>query len=76
MVVDLLAAIDWVRLSVWLPALVIGSGLVLGTLILLGRAFADTIREAGHPRLIWGGAALIVAAVLLLTWLGVQLPRE
>ncbi|HEX3806971.1 MAG TPA: hypothetical protein VHV52_09355 [Gaiellaceae bacterium] len=73
---DLLAAIDWLRLSVWLPALVIGSGLVLGTLILLGRAFADSIREAGHPRLIWGGAALLVGAVLLLTWLGVQLPRE
>ena len=73
---DLLARIDVERLSVWLPALVVGAGLVLGTLILLGRAFADTVREAGHPRLIIGGVVLVVGAVVLLTWLGVQLPRE
>jgi hypothetical protein len=74
--VEPLAAIDWVRLSVWLPALVIGTGLVAGTLILLGRAFMVTVREAGHPRLLWGSVALIVGAVVLLTWLGVQLPKE
>ncbi|HZQ81075.1 MAG TPA: hypothetical protein VFB25_03750 [Gaiellaceae bacterium] len=73
---DLLARIDWVRLSVWLPALVIGTGLVAGTLILLGRAFAQTWREAGHPRLLWGGVIIVVGAVVVLTWLGVQLPRE
>ena len=76
MVVQLLTATDWLRLSVWLPALVIGAGLVAGVLILLGRAFADTVREAGHPRLIMGGVVLLVGAVVLLTWLGVQLPRE
>jgi hypothetical protein len=76
MVVDLLARIDFVRLSVWLPALVIGVGLVIGTLILLGRAFMVTVREAGHPRLLWGSVALVVGAVVLLTWLGIQLPKE
>ena len=76
MVVQLLVATDWLRLSVWLPAFVVGLGLVLGVLILLGRAFADSVREAGHPRLIMGGVVLLVGAVVLLTWLGVQLPRE
>jgi hypothetical protein len=45
-------------------------------MILLGRAFADTVRESGHPRLIVGGAAVLVGLVLVLTWLGVSLPRE
>jgi hypothetical protein len=61
---------------VWLPALVLGAGLVLGVLILLGRAFAATVREAAHPRIILGGVVLVVGAVVLLTWLGVELPRE
>jgi len=74
--VQLLVATDWLRLSVWLPAFVVGLGLVLGVLILLGRAFADSVREAGHPRLILGGLAVLVGVVLLLTWLGVELPRE
>ena len=73
---QLLVATDWLRLSVWLPAFVVGLGLVLGVLILLGRAFADSVREAGHPRLILGGLAVLVGVVLLLTWLGVELPRE
>jgi hypothetical protein len=61
---------------VWLPALVVGVGLVAGVMILLGRAFAATVREAGHPRLLMGGVVVVVGAVLLLTWLGVSLPRE
>ncbi len=76
MVMDPLAAIDVERLIFWLPALVLGVGLVLGTLILLGRAFAVTVREAGHPRLLMGGVVVVVGLVLLLTWLGVELPRE
>ncbi len=59
-----------------LPALIVGAGIVLGVLILLGRAFAASVRESGHPRWILGGALVLVAAVALLTWLGVQLPRE
>jgi hypothetical protein len=64
------------RWIVLLPALLVGLGLVLGVLILLGRAFAATVRESGHPRLIVAGVVGLVGAVALLTYLGVELPRE
>jgi hypothetical protein len=74
--VRLLAAADVERWIVLLPAIVIGTGLVAGVLILLGRAFAATVRESGHPRLIVAGLVGLAGAVALLTWLGVELPRE
>jgi len=74
--VQALAATSWERAIVWLPALVLGTGLVCGVLILLGRAFAATVRESNHPRLILGAVAAVFGAVLLLTWLGIELPRE
>jgi hypothetical protein len=61
---------------VLLPALVVGAGLVAGVLILLGRAFAVTVRESGHPRLVYLGLLGLAAAIAVLTYLGVQLPRE
>ena len=64
------------RYVVLLPALLVGLGLVGGVLILLGRAFADTVRESQHPRWIVGGLIALTGAVVLLTWLGVELPRE
>lgn len=64
------------RYVVLLPALIVGAGLVAGVLILLGRAFADTVRQSGHPRLILGGLAALLGVIVVLTWLGVQLPRE
>ena len=77
MVVNLLAnGSTWERIVILAPALVIGGGLVLGVMILLGRAFMATVRESGHPRILWGGVAVFVGLVVLLTWLGVQLPRE
>ncbi|MDP9285959.1 MAG: hypothetical protein M3P41_13550 [Actinomycetota bacterium] len=66
----------WERLVIWLPALVIGVGLVGAVGILLGRAFATTVRESGHPRIVIGGLVGLVAVIVLLTWLGVTLPRE
>ncbi len=64
------------RWIVLLPAIVVGAGLVVGVLILLGRAFAATVRESRHPRWIIAGLAGLVGAVVLLTYLGVELPRE
>jgi hypothetical protein len=77
MVVDLLLATSsWERAIVWLPAGVVGLGMVIACLILLGRAFADSVRYWGHPRLLAAGAVLLVAIVVVLTVLGVELPRE
>ncbi|MGZ4338940.1 MAG: hypothetical protein ACXVQ3_02680 [Gaiellaceae bacterium] len=72
----LLAATNVERWVVLLPALVVGAGLVVGVLILLGRAFAATVRESGHPRLILAALLGVVGAILVLTYLGVELPRE
>jgi len=76
MVVNVLAATSWEHLIIWLPAAIVGIGLVGGIFILLGRAFAATVRESGHPRLILGGLAALVCVIVLLTYLGVSLPRE
>ena len=76
MVVNVLAATSWEHLILWLPAAIVGAGLVAGVFILLGRAFAATVRESGHPRLILGGLAALVGVIVLLTYLGVELPRE
>jgi hypothetical protein len=76
MVVNVLAAIRWEHLVLWLPAFVIGAGLVGAVFILLGRAFAVSVRESGHPRLIIGGLVALAGLVVLLTYLGVNLPKE
>jgi hypothetical protein len=72
----LVAATGAGRWIVLLPALVVGLGLVAGVLILLGRAFAETVRESGHPRWIVAGAIALAVAILVLTYLGIELPRE
>ena len=66
----------WERVLVLAPAIVIGAGLVAGVFILLGRAFAESLRESGHKRLIVAGLAVLAVAVVVLTYLGIQLPRE
>jgi len=77
MVMNVIAAVSsWERLAIWLPALIVGTGLVGAVMILLGRAFAATVRESGHPKWVYGGLAGLVGVVVVLTWLGVSLPRE
>jgi hypothetical protein len=77
MVVNVLLATSTVtKFVIWLPALIVGFGIVAAVLILLGRAFVATVRESGHPRLLWGGLAALLGVILVLTWLGVELPRE
>jgi len=58
------------------PVFVIGAGLVAAVLILLGRGFAASMRESGHQRLILIGLAVLTGLVVLLTYLGVSLPKE
>ena len=73
---EVLAASRWEHLILWLPAAILGVGLLAGIFILLGRAFAETVRESGHPRWILGGLVALLGAIVLLTYLGVELPRE
>ena len=73
----MLAATEgWQRLLILAPAIVIGVGLVAAVLILLVRAFMDSVRDMKHKRLLWIGAAALVGVVVLLTYLGVSLPKE
>ena len=72
----LLAASQLERLVILLPAVVVGAGLIGAVFILLGRALAVTIRESGHPRWILGELVALAGAIVLLTYLGVELPRE
>jgi len=70
------SAPHWQRLLVLAPVFIIGGGLVLGVLIILGRAFAHSVRESGHKRVIVAGLIVLAGAVVVLTYLGVELPRE
>ena len=76
MVVNVLAATRWERLVILVPAFIVGAGLVGAVFILLGRAFAASVRESGHPRLIVGGLVAVAALIAVLTYLGVSLPKE
>ena len=66
----------WQRLLTLAPVFIVGGGLVLGVLIVLGRAFAHSVRESGHKSMIFAGLVALVGAVVVLTYLGVSLPRE
>jgi hypothetical protein len=70
------AAPDWQRYIVLAPAFVIGAGLIAAVLILLGRAFVETVRQSGHVRLVTGGLVGLAVLIGVLTYLGVQLPKE
>jgi len=77
MVVEVLGATSrWERLVVLAPVFVVGAGLVAAVLILLGRGLAQSIRESGHPRWIVGGLVALACVIVVLTYLGVELPRE
>ena len=43
---------------------------------LLGRAFLQTVRESGHRRLIYASLVGLVVFIGVLTYLGIELPRE
>jgi hypothetical protein len=72
----MLAAAKWERLVTLAPVFVIGAGLVGAVLILLGRAFADSIRDVKHKRWLGIGAGGVVVLVVVLTYFGVNLPKE
>ena len=58
------------------PVVVLVAAAVAGLGVFWYRAAADSLRQAKHPRLIMGAAAVVVVFGIVLTVLGVQLPRE
>jgi hypothetical protein len=58
------------------PVVVLVAAAVAGLAVFWYRAAADSLRQAKHPRLILGGAAALVLLGIVLTVLGVELPRE
>ena len=69
-------AAGWERLVVMAPLIVIAVGVTAAILILLGRGLAQSIRESPHPRLIVGSLVALAGLIAVLTYLGVELPRE
>lgn len=58
------------------PVIVVGFAAVAGLLILWGKVALQSLREARRPRLVIGLWLAGFALLALLTFLGVQLPRE
>jgi uncharacterized membrane protein len=58
------------------PVVVLVAAAVAGLAVFWFRAAADSLREARHPRLIVGAATAVVVIGIVLTVLGVELPRE
>ena len=58
------------------PVVVLIAAAVAGLGVFWFRAAADSLRESKHPRLIVGAGAAVVVLGVVLTVLGIQLPRE
>jgi hypothetical protein len=72
----LASSTGWQRFLVLAPAFVIGVGLILGLLIVLGRGLVENVRDSGHQRLLVGCLVGLVGVIAILTYLGIELPRE
>lgn len=58
------------------PVIVIGFAALGGLLILWGKVALQHLREARHPRLVLALWVVGIGMLFLLSWLGVELPRE
>ena len=58
------------------PVIVVGVAAVAGLAILWGKVALQSLRESRNPRLVVGLWLLGFALLILLTFLGVKLPRE
>jgi hypothetical protein len=57
------------------PVLVVGVAAVLGLLLLWGKIAAESLRESRRPRLVLALWVAGIGLIVLLTVLGVELPR-
>ena len=64
------------RVVVLAPVIVVVAAVVAGLAVFWFRAAADSLRESKHPRMIMGAAAAVFVLGIVLTVLGVELPRE
>ena len=71
-----LTDLSFQRAALLAPVLVIGVGAVAGLVVFWGRTGWDSLRRTRHPALIAAGAAAFIALLVVLTLLGVNLPRE
>ena len=86
--VALAAVLALVALTAWLmawplekavylaPVIVVGGAAGVGLLILWGKVALDSLRESRRPRLVLALWLVGLALLVLLTLLGVRLPRE
>ncbi|HZD87320.1 MAG TPA: hypothetical protein VE088_04880 [Gaiellaceae bacterium] len=58
------------------PVIVVGAAAVVGLLILWGKVALNSLRDSRRPRLVLGLWLLGIGLLVLLTFLGVKLPRE
>ena len=71
-----LTDLSFERAALLAPVLVVGVAAIAGLFVLWGRVGYQHFRESRHPRVIVGAAVVIVLVALVLTMLGVKLPRE
>ena len=81
-VLALVAATAWLlswpleRAIYLAPVIVVGAAAVAGLLILWGKVALESLRASRRPRLVVALWLLGFALIGLLTFLGIQLPRE
>ena len=71
-----LTDLSFERAALLAPVLVVGVAAAAGLLVLWGRVGWAHFRESRHPRVIVGATAALLVVGLVLTLLGVKLPRE
>lgn len=64
------------RAALLAPVLVIGVGALAGLMVFWGRIGWESLRRSRHPRLYIAGGVVFVALLVVLTFLGVNLPHE
>ena len=64
------------RAALLAPVLVIGVAAVAGLVVFWGRVGWDSLSRARHPRLLVAAGLAFIGLLVVLTFLGVNLPHE